>query len=358
MRILLFSVGIALLCLAGIGVGVTIADSGFEVSIADTNEVPDRSVEIENETFTITEFVQRDRGEPFDVTVSAPSADSTYRLRLYTSEMDVLQSKAREGDGTYTFETSESKCPDCEPGTYILFLYNTTGPSEERVLAKPIVISGYDVTMSIPDSATEGETVTADIEVEPTAASGQPAAVEVGIGNGDGEEARYTATHQGGTSYTAEVDLSGMDPTTYKVYAGALGTDTIGDSDEREVVGISESHALTVESQDNGGTGGGTGGGQGGSGSGTVTPTDSQTPTPTATDDGNGSTATPTPTDGPTTPDDSTPTQTDDSNVITPNQPTETEGEPATESDGPAPSLPLVVGSIATAGLWLRQRRT
>lgn len=359
MRTALLVACLALLCLGGLGTGVgggvSAADSGFRMDVAETNDVPDRTVEIEGERFHVTEVAQRERGDPLDVDVTAPSPDVTYRLRLYDANSDVVQSRAGDGDGSYTFETSESRCPDCDPGTYMLFLYNTTGPNEERVLATPVVISGYDVTVSVPGSAAAGETVTADVEVQPTALRGQPAGVEVALGATD-EDRRVTATHEGGTSYTAEIDLSGLDPATYTVYAGAVGDGTIGDSDEPEVLAISGSRSLEVESASDsggGGSSGGSGGGGGSSAGGSTTETATPTATPTATATGAGTGTDDTPTRTATATATGTATATAE-DVITPNEETETAA--ATEDDGTAPSPLVLIASLVALGRWARRR--
>lgn len=338
--------------LVGAVAGVAVAQSGYELTVDDSEEVPERTVTIEGEEYRIDAIGQVTPGEDLRVTVDAPDEESTYRLRLYDSDMNQLQTRKRTGDETVTFVTD---CQDCDPGTYMVGLYE----DGELLVVHPAVIAGYDVTLEMPDSAEEGETVEATITVEEGALSGQPHTVELALGNGGGEERRMEATHESGTTYTTSVDLEGLDPGSYHVYAGALSDETVADSDKREALAISSSHTLEVTTTDDSDDGDGDSGGDGtddeqyssgGETSETSTPT--QTVTPTETPDGENGTATDTST--PTTMADvtETPTATAAENVITPNGNTET----PTQSDGPGPSLPLVVAICAAVGLWLRRR--
>lgn len=346
-----------LLLVAVLAPGVTAAQSDYELTVDGAESVPDRTVTIEGSDYRVDAISQVRPGEDIVVRVAAPSDDASYRVRLYDSEMNnVATDRGSGSDSTIRFA---SDCQDCPPGTYMVALY------EDGVMLDihPVVIEGYDVSLTIPDSEPAGGSVTATVEVTDAALSGSPYAVEVALGNGDGEARRVTATHDSGTTYTADVDLDGLDPGTYTVYAGALGEDRIRDSDERESLGISTSHTLSIESRDtsNGGDEGSTGGEGGESDGGTP---GTATPTRTATD-GNGTT---TPTTTPTvtnagTPGGSgiatsTPTPTDASNVITPNQgtATATEAPATTEDDAPGPPLVAVVAAVLAGGLWWRRR--
>lgn len=339
-------VGIALLCLSGGAIG----QAGYSMSVDDGTDVPDRNIEIEGSEYQITEVVQRTPGESVTVTTTAPADDSEYRVRLRNADLDLVATRAMTGDDTATFQTD---CGSCSSGTYMLEL----AVGGERKLVKPVVIAGYDVQLDILDSAEQGDTVTATVTVEETDLDSQPAAVEVALGNGDGEEQRLTATQQSGNTYTADISLDGFETGTYHVFAGAMSDDYVGDSDEREALAISESQTLEITQTNDDSTDGGSSGSTGGTGSGGSDTTE------TATSEEN-STATPTPTTStpPTetetaTPPTSTETATasatsTDSGVIEPNQSTET---PA-QSDGAAPTIPFVVAVVLSVGILLRRR--
>lgn len=350
-------VGIALLCLSAGAVGQT----GYSMSVDDTTDVPDRSIELEGNEYQITEIVQRAPGESVTVTTTAPSSDSEYRVRLRNSGLDLVATRAMTGDDSATFPTD---CGSCTPGTYVLEL----AVGGDRKLIKPLVIAGYNVQLDVADSAEQGETITATVTVEETELDSQPAAVEVALGNGNGEERRVTATRDSGNTYTTDISLEGLEAGTYHVFAGAMSDEYVGDSDEREALAISQSQTLEItQSSDgstdesSGSTDDGSSGSTGGTGSGgsettatvTATPTENSTatstPTPTSSTPTETQTATPTVTETATATDSPTPT---DSGVITPNESTET----PSQSDGAAPTIPFVVAVLSVVGIVLRRR--
>jgi hypothetical protein len=341
-------VGVVLLCLSAGAVGQT----GYSMSVDDTTDVPDRSIELEGSEYQITEIVQRTSGQSIAVTTTAPASDSEYRVRLRNSDLDLVATRAMTGDGSATIPTD---CESCTPGTYVLEL----AVGGDRKLIKPVVIAGYDVQLEITDSADQGDTVTATVTVEGTELDSQPAAVEVALGNEGGEERRVTATRDSGNTYTADISLDGLDTGTYHVFAGAMSDEYVGDSDKQEVLAISQSQTLEVTQSSDGSTGGGSSGSTGGTGAGssggsdtTQTATPSQNGTATATP----TTSTPTTETRTATPTTETATATEsptptDSGIITPNNGTAS----PTESDGAAPTIPFVVAVVSAVGIWLRR---
>jgi hypothetical protein len=349
---------IFLVCVVLVGMsGVGITQSGYTLSVDDTTDVPDRNIDIEGETFTITEVVQRQRGESVVVETTAPSSDTEYRVRLRNSDLELVQTRAMTGDDTATLSTD---CSSCRPGTYVLELV----VDGDRKTMKPVVIAGYDVTLEIPDSASEDETVTATVTVEETDLDGQPAAVEVALGNDDGEELRTTATQESDNTYTAEISLNELGTGTYHVFAGAMSDEYVGDSEERELLGLSANRQLEVTDSDSGdstgdsggGTSGGsTGGATGGtdatptpSGNETAAPTETPTETATPTE-----TSTVTPTDAATSSptETATPTSTSDSDVIAPNESTVT----PSEEDGAGFSAIAALVAMTGGIIWWRR---
>jgi hypothetical protein len=340
-------VGVVLLCLSGSAIGQT----GYTMSVDDTTNVPDRSIEIEGSEFQIAEVVQRNSGGSIDVTTTAPSADAEYRVRIRNADLDLVASRAMTGDDEATFETGSDSYT---PGTYLLEL----SADGNRKLVKPVVIAGYDVQLDVTGNAEQGETITATITVTETELDSQPTAVEVALGNDGGEELRTTATRESGNTYTAEISLESLETGTYHVFAGAMSDKYVADSDERELLAISQSQTLeiTQASDDSTDEGSGSNGGTGSSGSdatATATPsengTTTATPTSTSTPTTETQTATATVTQTATVTDSPSPTE---SGVITPNQSTET----PSQSDGTAPTIPFVVAVISAVGIWLRRR--
>jgi hypothetical protein len=273
---------------------------------------------------------------------------------VYNNEEQILaQQRGAGGDETFTFDLS-----GYEPGSYAVVTYH----DGDYTAIQPVVVSGYDVTMDAPGSVASDEQFTITADVTPTAVNGAPDAVRITLVTG-GNTITVQAT-KNGNGYTATVDASTLDETTYEVYALAQSdTEAFG---RYEVLGFSDSRSLSVtaaETQSPSG-GGGVGGGAGATAA-TTAPTNTATvpsvptktpptrsaPTQALTDASR--TATPEPTTDATvtlraeTP---TPAPTTKS-VITPAASPTTE---PTAGSGPGFGVP---GAVAALGLWLLGRR-
>lgn len=338
-----------LLGLLTISGGIVAAQSSYEVSVSDSTDVPDRTVTVDGEDFTISAIAQRTKGESIEATVNGP--DENYDVNFYDSNEEVIQSRGgRSGTAEVTFSTD---CSKCDPGTYFIAPYDSTF---KQVF--PIVISGYDVALDIPNAAESGETITAEVTLTPTELQDAPDSVDIVIGNGQ-ETIRTTADQDSEWEYSADISLDGLEAHEYRAHAAALGGETAGG--EPEILAYSSPQTVQVSESSDGGSSGGTGdGGTGNAPPGdesTTTPTVTQSPTPTTSGtatatDANDDTVTPTDSEEAT----SAPTasETDESGVITPAETTES----TTEDDGPGPSVLLVLGVLGTVALGLRQAAT
>ncbi|WP_459191553.1 hypothetical protein [Halosimplex sp. J119] len=294
-----------------------VAANGYQISSGDADSMPERTVEFQDSTFTIDSLITADPGDEVSVDVSAP--DEVYRVYIYNSEEQIVDSKRGDGgDQSFTFDLS-----GYDPGSYPITVYH----DGDYMAVQPLVVEGYDVSVDAPSSVEQGETATVEIEVDQTAASSSPAHVRAVVANDD-EELVVDASESGGT-YEATFNGSELNTGSYTVYGAAQGSTTI--MDRNELLGVSGKSSLSVDeastatptatptpSNDGGGDGGdggdggaGGGGGGGGGGDGGAAE-DTETPTPTATAEPNSTDASPTPTAT------ATPTATDASNDETP----------------------------------------
>ncbi|SFR87014.1 hypothetical protein SAMN05216559_0296 [Halomicrobium zhouii] len=353
------------------------AQSGFEISSADTTPVPERTETVGGNTFTIDSTIRADEGDTVTLDVTAPN-DDNYRLHVRNSENQIIDQPKGTGDESFTFDLS-----NYEYGSYAFAVYDLQTGDYQKV--QPLLVSGYDVSVDAPGSVSSDGSAEVTVDLTETAASGDPANVQVIAAQGDTTE---TFDASGGDGeYTATVDGGALEEGDYTVYAVAQGDEeAFGRS---ELLGLSDGHALAVESGsggdgDSGGSGGdGTdgsesteesettdgddanesdgsdGGGSDGDGANDGGDSDDE-----STDDGaanppaNETTETETTTEPPTTTVAMTETATDtDDGVVTPADDTETETETeATGLAGPGFTAAGALAALVLVGLLGRRR--
>ena len=318
LTVVLLTVGVALF------VGVALG-GGYSLSISGEQSVPSWTFNVDGQSYT-ADSVLVTSGGGISFQASAPS-DADYNVYLYDRDGNIVQQRRMEGSGSGTFTA------DPGPGTYLVALSADDGIQD----ARPVIIEGHSVDISVPSSVDQNSTVEVDISV-----SGSPSSVELIMGQGS--PTRIEAEGSGG-EYTATIDGSDFSTGSHTVYGAALSGD--------ELTGLSSERSITVEEAETDDSSGGAGGGGGGGGAppadddpdATATPTETTnetaTPTPTeATDE----TATPTTTEAPSDDDDTETATPSDDGVITPNETTETDLE--SDADG---SLPAAVAIVALA---------
>lgn len=251
-----------------------VGNSEYDISTDESIDVPDRTIEQGGDTFTITAISQVDPGESISVTADAPSG-TDITVYLYDGEQRIVT--AREGTGTSTFEfsiTAGDVEGDVVSGTYAFVLQH----DGTRKAAHPLVIRGYSVDASAPDTATRGETISVSAEIEKLRGQDMES-VEVVMAT-DATTIRKSATASGAGTYTAEIDTSDLSAGSYDVYANVRGPDSaLG---EKELLGIATPIETRVEADETEEPE--SGGGGGGGGGGGAAPADPSTATRTATD--------------------------------------------------------------------------
>ncbi|WP_162991420.1 hypothetical protein [Halostella salina] len=217
-----------------------VADSGaatdtatWEMSVSDSIETPSRTVTFEGQTFDVSGVSVADPGGSVSVEVTGP--DEVYRVYLYNGEEQIEASKRGTGDGSFTFDLS-----DYEPGSYVLTVYH----DGNYQTVHPLVVRGYDVSVSAPSTVTEGERFNATVEVTEMSDVPAPDSVEAVIADSEGET-RVTATQETESGYVVTVAASDLSTGEYALYAGVRIDETA--FGERALVGVSGSSTITVE---------------------------------------------------------------------------------------------------------------
>lgn len=227
------------LLIGAVGFGVVAADETYELTVSDAVETPSEPVTFEGDSYDIDAFAVREPGESLTVDVTAPE-ETDFRVDFYNADRQVETWITGEGSETVVFD--ESATNELDPGTYSLVL----NAEANTQTIHPIVISGYDVSMSPPDEVTTNETVDLSVSVTPTELDNDPAAVEVVVWNDDRTE-RIDASGSDGT-YSASLDFEDFDTGEYNVHAAAQGDDDY--QGEQELLGLSDGHTIEVVADD------------------------------------------------------------------------------------------------------------
>lgn len=348
-------------------------DGPFHISIPGSVDIPPRTAEVENTNYTVIAIAKLESGSTLSVSVDAPS-DSEYVIQLRHADNTIEDEK-----GSFTGNSETSFSTDAlDPSTYYVAVVEE---SSIRTV-HPVVIKGYAVSASVPDSAESDETITVSADLTDTGSSPAISSVELVIADAE-DEYRWTMSEADG-QYSVDASLESVATGSYSVFVVVRGEEEV--DGEQLAIGLSDAHTLEVtepstptptpmatESSGGSGGGGGTGGGGGGGGSSTATPTPTPTPTatptPTLTATPTPTTPSPTPTAGGDTPAGASPTPTPATEtpppttdtVVTPLPVTTGTTAPDTPATTSAPGQPgftmaaLVVAVLALVGLRTRR---
>ncbi len=236
MRLVPLAVAVLLVGFLVAGVGVTSA-SEPDISVDDSIDTPEETIELEGSTYEVSAIAERVPGEDLTVEVGLPD-DSSGELDLYDSDENVADWENVDDGDTVTFNTSQ-----LEPGTYMLALQ--IDGSYEAV--HPVIISGYDMTLSHPTEAAPSESITVTVDVAQTRVDEPPAGVDVVV-HGAGDTIDVTADKIDDETYEATMDFDEHAEGEYQVYAAARdGGEAAG---YPTLLGATAGETITVSADD------------------------------------------------------------------------------------------------------------
>ncbi|GAB3411460.1 hypothetical protein GCM10027435_03070 [Haloparvum alkalitolerans] len=315
--------GLSLLVIIAVGVGVAgasvTASDEFSLAMDSSIDVQPQTVTIEGSTYSFASIGTTSADSTFDVSATGPDGTS-FRIHLRDSEKQIATTGSRmEGSGVETFDASE-----LTPGTYMI-LISADGSYEA---ALPLVVDGYDTSLSAPTTVEPGETVAIQVTTTQTDESAEPITQAGLVTTHEGEERNISMTHVGDGTYEATVTFE--EEGTHSIYAGVRGESEI--NGEKQFVGLSDRSTVKVEADDGSTDDGSSGSGAGGP---TETPieTDTTTEETTATEE-----ATPETTTTATSTQTETTTAQSTDRTESPTEGTESEDSTTTESGPITPS--------------------
>jgi hypothetical protein len=340
-----------LLLLAVILVAVPVtglAAADYSISADPSMETPTETGTFEGKEYTISSVTPVTAGDTISVQTSVPDESGHY-INFRGPENQIISSDRKTGDASHTIDYFGAG----EAGTYAITIQD--GGSTQTI--QPVVLQGYDITVSAPSEVEAGDPITIEADVTERSIEKHSAfdRVEFVIGNEDVEIRERMSQADDGT-YTATVTTDSLESKSYDVYVAVRGDEEV--RKRAEILGVSDdvSFAVTDPStgtptESNPGTSPGSEPGESTETSTpTTTPAETVTPTPTSTDR---STATPTLREDPTpSPSDQTPTATESSGVINPSTST-----PTDTADADGSGFTALLTSLTLLGLLFAHRR-
>lgn len=233
-----YLIGALILCVCIASLVPVALSASYDMTVSGSIDTPTRTVSIDGDQHEVSAVAEAKPGDTVSVSVSAPT-DADYRVNLYNGDRQVVAQRPGTGDEEVRFDLT-----DYEPGSYMLLLYKDGDHKD----AFPVIVSGYDVAMDAPSSATVDSDMTVDVSIAKTTDVEAPDSVEVVFANSTHTQ-RVTAQKTDSSTYQATVSLQDVSLGDYRVYAVVHGSETAFDDDHKEVLGISDATTVTVQRQ-------------------------------------------------------------------------------------------------------------
>ena len=221
---------------SALSVGVT-GGAEYALSVDGGIDTPDKTITVEGQSFPVSETVRVEPGDPITVESSGPT-DEMYEVNLLNKDNQIADyNNTLTGTETFSFDTD-----GLAPGSYVVALYGTDGNYKA---IQPVVISGYDVAVSVDETVETNSETTISVDVTAKQNAPELDAVKVMLSN-DETTRTITASESSEGTYTATTsfDTSGE----YRVFATARGTDTF--NGEQEILGLSNVQSVSVTSDE------------------------------------------------------------------------------------------------------------
>jgi len=227
---------VLLLVLVAVLAVAAAGNSAYSLSGTPSIETPTRSVSYQGQQYTIDAVSRISATGSVTITTDVPEG-AAYELNLRGPDNQLVSSERLVDDANYTF----SYFGFGEAGTYAV----TIQDGGDTVAAYPVVIAGYDLSITSPGRVEEDDEVTLEATVEERAVDRHSSldSVQVIVGNDDVERQRVMSPTTG-DAYAATISTAGLDPGTYNVYVVARGNATV--RQRAEILGVSDTVRMAV----------------------------------------------------------------------------------------------------------------
>jgi PGF-CTERM protein len=219
------------LAVFGVALAPATAASHFQITSEDSQPVPEDSVEFRNTTYQLNSVILADPGDEINVSVRGP--DDAYRVYVYNSDEQLVDSRAAIGNDTFTFDLAEY-----EQGSYAITVYQ----AGDYEAFEPLVVEEYDVNVDTSERTGTDRNLSIDIGVEQSGIDEDPAAVKAVVSSGE-RDVVVNATGSDG-EYTATVEAGALEAGNYTVYGVVQGEKQV--FSRSEILGVSDPVSLSV----------------------------------------------------------------------------------------------------------------
>jgi len=232
---------------SGVAAGYSLTPSGSQ----DTVEVSDRQIDSKYGSATISSASSISAGESVAVEIGVESDELNPNLQIRDQENAILRLRRNVSDGSVqSFDSSvftPSGQSETTAGTYLISLWS----EGEAVAAHPVVVQGYDISVSTPESVEQGDTatITADLSERQLPKNSDLKTVEIAVGNENVEIEEEMTRSDGADEYSIDIDTSNLDAQSYGVYVAVRG-EAETEVGENELLAISEAPDLSVTPAD------------------------------------------------------------------------------------------------------------
>lgn len=216
------ALGIAVVFVGVLLVGSAVAASGgsADLTVEDSIEIPEQTVENGGSEYTFDRVAIRSPGDDIVVDVTLPDGVSAANVELRNADEEVEDRTRVTESETVTFSGEDTE--QYPPGTYMMIL--EFDGSYEAV--HPVIISGYDMSLSYPGEVEPDGSLTVTTNVEAATLDDPPNGVDI-VFHGNGEVIDVSADRVDDWTYETTLDLDGVAEGQYTLYAIATGDDEV-----------------------------------------------------------------------------------------------------------------------------------
>ncbi|WP_049893567.1 hypothetical protein [Halogranum rubrum] len=215
------------LTLTTLTLGVAVANNGT-VLVGDSVETENRTVTHNGTAYTVSAVGRVNSGDPLTVRATSPS--NVNYVHLYDRNGSLVVERHAEVNESVTFETT-----GIAPGEYLVATHDPDGTFHA---VQPVVVTGYDTSLTTSPMETSEDQRQFTVNVTETAQTPPIERVEVVVRSDANETTRVPTSVSTEGTYTGTADL---EPGEYQAYAEV----TAGG----EVVGLSNATTVTVAAQ-------------------------------------------------------------------------------------------------------------
>lgn len=216
------------LTLTTLVVGSAVANDGSLV-VGDSVDIPSQTVTFDGTEYRVSTLAQVTRGEPLTARATSPSNVSG--IDLHDVDGSLIYDRPASQNESVRFSTTY-----LTPGEYLIVTHDSSGRYQT---VQPVVVTGYDASLSTSPLATNEGQRQFTVNVTKTAQTASIERVEVVVFSGNGTARVPTSMSAEGT-YTGTADL---EPGEYQAYAAV----TV----DEQLVGLSDGTTVTVAAQTN-----------------------------------------------------------------------------------------------------------